>query len=34
MLNLGFGFWDLGFGIWDFTHLAILGELGGLFFQG
>jgi len=33
MLNLGFGFWDLGFGIWDFTHLAILGELGGLIFQ-
>jgi len=33
-LNYEFGFWDLGFGICDFTHLAILGELGGLFFQG
>jgi len=24
---------DLEFGVWDFTHLPILGELGGLFFQ-
>jgi hypothetical protein len=24
---------DLEFGIWDFSHLAVLGELGGLFFQ-
>ena len=24
---------DLEFGVWDFTHLAVLGELGGLFFQ-
>jgi hypothetical protein len=23
----------LGFGVWDFTHLAVLGEVGGLFFQ-
>jgi len=23
----------LEFGIWDFSHLAVLGELGGLFFQ-
>jgi hypothetical protein len=32
--DLGFGVWDLEFVIWDFSHLAILGELGGLFFQG
>jgi hypothetical protein len=24
---------DLEFGFWDFSHLAVLGELGGLFFQ-
>ena len=24
---------DLEFGVWDFTHLAVLGEVGGLFFQ-
>jgi len=24
---------DLRFGVWDFTHLPILGELGGLLFQ-
>jgi hypothetical protein len=24
---------DLEFGIWDFSHLAVLGELGGLIFQ-
>jgi len=24
---------DLEFEIWDFSHLAVLGELGGLFFQ-
>jgi len=23
----------LEFGVWDFTHLPILGEVGGLFFQ-
>jgi len=23
----------LEFGFWDFSHLAVLGELGGLFFQ-
>ena len=30
---LWFGIWVLEFGIWDFSHLAVLGELGGLFFQ-
>jgi len=29
----GFRVCDLEFEIWDFTHLPILGELGGLFFQ-
>ena len=33
ILNLEFGIWVLEFGIWDFTHLPILGELGGLLFQ-
>jgi len=31
--DLGFGVWDLEFVIWDFSHLAVLGELGGLIFQ-
>ena len=29
----GFRVCDLEFEIWDFTHLPVLGELGGLFFQ-
>jgi len=32
--NFEFGIWNLEFGFWDFSHLAVLGELGGLFFQG
>ena len=31
--KIGFAICDLGFGIWDFSHLAVLGELGGLIFQ-
>jgi len=31
--DLRFVIWDLRFVIWDFSHLAILGELGGLIFQ-
>ena len=31
--EIGLAICDLEFGIWDFSHLAVLGELGGLFFQ-
>ena len=31
--DLEFRFCDLELGFWDFSHLAVLGELGGLFFQ-
>jgi len=33
ILNFEFVILNLGFGVWDFSHLAVLGELGGLFFQ-
>ena len=31
--EIGLAICDLEFGIWDFSHLAVLGELGGLIFQ-
>ena len=31
--DLEFRFCDLELGFWDFSHLAVLGELGCLFFQ-
>ncbi len=31
--EIGLAICDLEFEIWDFSHLAVLGELGGLFFQ-
>ena len=31
--EIGLAICDLEFGFWDFSHLAVLGALGGLFFQ-
>jgi hypothetical protein len=31
--EIGLAICDLGFGVWNFSHLAVLGALGGLFFQ-